>query len=290
MAAGVLYCVATPIGNLEDITLRAQRILGEVDKVYAEDTRVTRQLLVHLGIQKPLASLHEHNEAERVAVVRAELQQGAQLALVSDAGTPLISDPGYRLVSTLGQEGFRIVPIPGASAVIAALSAAGLPTDRFVFEGFLPAKVAARQAALAGLRHEPRTLVFYEASHRIAAMLADVAASLGQGRQLVVLRELTKLYETVYRGSVAEVMAQLAADPHGGQGEFVVVVAGAEAATVPAAAGGIAPEQVLAALLAEGIPVKQAAAVAARLTGQPKNRLYKEALAAVANAGQGAGL
>lgn len=278
MAEGVLYCVATPIGNLEDMTARARRILAEVDKVYAEDTRVTRSLFTHFGIQNTLASLHDHNEADRVAGIRAELEQGMQLALVSDAGTPLISDPGYKLVHALGQEGHRIVPVPGVSAVVAALSVAGLPTDRFVFEGFLPAKPAARRKALEGLRDESRTLVFYESSHRIAGMLEDLAAAFGADRQVVVLRELTKLYESIYRGSSGELVAQLSVDPNMSRGEFVVAVAGEPKVSGQEPHAALSADSVLAVLLEE-LPVKQAASIAARLTGLPKNQLYKQALA-----------
>lgn len=282
MAAGTLYCVATPIGNLEDMTARARRILAEVDKVYAEDTRVTRSLLTHFGIQNTLASLHDHNEADRIASIRAELEQGLQLALVSDAGTPLISDPGYKLVHALGLEGCRIVPVPGASALIAALSVAGLPTDRFVFEGFLPAKPAARRKWLEGLREEPRTLLFYESSHRIADMLADVAAVLGNERQVVVLRELTKLFESIYRGSCGELVQQIATDSNMSRGEFVVVVAGNVVATDQLSTTALNADELLAVLLEEDLPVKQAAAIAARLTGLPRNQLYKQALAKAA--------
>lgn len=278
MAEGILYCVATPIGNLEDMTGRAKRLLSEVDKVYAEDTRVTRNLFTHFGIQNTLASLHDHNEADRVASIRAELEQGMQLALVSDAGTPLISDPGYKLVHALGQEGFRIVPVPGASALVAALSVAGLPTDRFVFEGFPPAKPAARRKLLEGLQNEPRTLVFYESSHRIADMLADVAVAFGGGRQVVVLRELTKLFETIYRGSAAELVKQIVTDANMSRGEFVVVVEGKVQDETHGQLEAINADKVLAILLEE-LPVKQAAALAARLTGLPKNQLYKQALA-----------
>lgn len=281
MAGGILYCVATPIGNLEDMSARARRILGEVDKIYAEDTRVTRSLLNHFGIQNTLASLHDHNESERIAGIQAELEQGMQLALVSDAGTPLISDPGFKLVQVLGQAGYNIVPIPGASALVTALSVAGLPTDRFVFEGFLAAKPAARRQHLEALQAEERTLVFYESSHRITAMLADIASVLGSERQVVVLRELTKLYESIYRGSVAAVQARIAADSNATRGEFVVVVAG-HAAAAQCDTASASAEQVLRVLLDEGLPLKQAAAIAARLSGLPKNALYKQALAMAA--------
>lgn len=280
MKEGILYCVATPIGNLTDMTERAKRILSEVDKVYAEDTRVTRGLLTHFGIQNTLASLHDHNEADRVASIRAELEQGMQLALVSDAGTPLISDPGYKLVHALGDAGCKIVPVPGASALIAALSVAGLPTDRFVFEGFLPAKPVSRRKLLEALQDEPRTLVFYESSHRIVDMLADLVATLGVERQVVVLRELTKLFESIYRGSAGELVRQMAVDPNMSRGEFVVVVAGKVMTEDQEQLRALRADSILAVLLEE-LPVKQAAALAARLTGLPKNQLYKQALAMV---------
>lgn len=275
MQAGILYCVATPIGNLEDMTLRAQRVLREVDKIYAEDTRVTRRLLTHFGIQNQLASLHDHNEAARVEVIRAELAQGMQLALVSDAGTPLISDPGYKLVHALGHEGLTIVPIPGASALTAALSVAGLPTDRFAFEGFLPAKPATRRKALDALSHEARTLVFYESSHRIGEMLQDVVTTFGAARQVVVLRELTKLYETVYRGTVGDLTERIATDHDMSRGEFVVVVAGHVVEESAPSTLGMSAEKCMAILLEEQLPLKQAASIAAKLTGLPKNQLYK---------------
>lgn len=277
MADGILYCVATPIGNLEDMGARALRLLAEVDKIYAEDTRVTRRLLTHFGIQNTLESLNDHNEVDRIERIQQELGQGMRLALVSDAGTPLISDPGYKLISVLGEAGFRVVPIPGASALVTALSVAGLPTDRFVFEGFLPAKSAARRKALAMLANEARTLVFYESSHRIMDCLSDVRAVLGEERQIVVLRELTKLYESIYRGTAATVMAFMAADTDRLRGEFVLVVAGKVGEVAGTTGAVMAADKVLTVLL-EVLPVKQAAATAARLTGLPKNQLYKQAL------------
>jgi 16S rRNA (cytidine1402-2'-O)-methyltransferase len=277
MTKGILYCVATPIGNLEDITARALRVLAEVDKVYAEDTRVTRRMFAHFGIQNTLESLHDHNEISRVAQIQRELAVGMNLALVSDAGTPLISDPGYKLVNALGAAACKIVPVPGVSALIAALSVAGLPTDRFAFEGFLPAKSAARRKLLTGLEAESRTLVFYESSHRIIDLLEDMVAVLGGARQLVVLRELTKLYESVYRGSVADVLQYMLNDSDSTRGEFVVVVSGKVCDEAADALAVLNADKVLAVLL-EVLPVKQAAAVAARLTGLPKNQLYRQAL------------
>ncbi len=275
---GILYCVATPIGNLEDMSERARRVLGEVDKIYAEDTRVTRRLLTHFGIQNTLDSLHDYNETARIDAVQQALTQGLNIALVSDAGTPLISDPGYKLVHALGLAGYKIVPIPGASALIAALSVAGLPTDRFAFEGFLPAKPATRRKALVPLAEEARTLIFYESSHRIEETLQDLAQVFGEQRQAVVLRELTKFYESIYRGTLADLVAQIAVDTDMSRGEFVVVVAGKVADADSDQLNVLAADKVLRILLEE-LPVKQAAAIAAKLTGLPKNQLYKQALA-----------
>ncbi len=277
--SAILYCVATPIGNLADMTARAVTVLAAVDKIYAEDTRVSRKLLTHLGIQKSLVSLHEHNEEARVKTVLTELQAGHTLALISDAGTPLISDPGYRLVREVVAAGFQVVPVPGACALIAALSVAGLPTDRFVFEGFLPAKPAARRVALKALGVEARTLVFYESSHRIEGLLEDIDSVLGAGRELVIARELTKLFESFYRGTVAELLARIRTDADMRKGEFVVMLTGVEANTDDAAHSTLSAEHILQVLLDEALPVKQAAKIAARLTGQPKNSLYRQAMA-----------
>ena len=210
---GTLYVVATPIGNLGDIGGRALEVLGRVDAVCAEDTRHTRQLLGHFGLERPLLALHEHNEDAIAARVVARLQAGESLALVSDAGTPLVSDPGFRLVRAARAAGIRVSPVPGASALVAALSVAGLPSDRFVFEGFLPAKAAARRERLQALAAEPRTLLFYESSHRIAGTLADAVDAFGGDRAAVLARELTKLFETVLDGSLAELRARVDADP-----------------------------------------------------------------------------
>ncbi|MEZ5476166.1 MAG: 16S rRNA (cytidine(1402)-2'-O)-methyltransferase [Thiolinea sp.] len=275
-----LYCVATPIGNLGDITARAVDTLRQADVIYAEDTRVTRKLLTSLGIQNRLLSLHEHNEERRVADIRDQILSGVRVALVSDAGTPLISDPGYQLVSQLSAQDVRVIPIPGASAIIAALSAAGLPTDRFVFEGFLPARAGPRRKALETLQHEARTLVLYESSHRIAELLADLEHVLGGNRELVIARELTKLYEQFYRGTVSALREQLQADADMRRGEFVVMVAGAapvDDEDVEGQTATLDSTQLLTVLLDE-LPVKQAARLAARLTGLPKNRLYRQAM------------
>lgn len=272
---GALYVVATPIGNLEDISARALRVLREADGIAAEDTRHTGQLLRHFGIETPLLSLHEHNERDRIEHIIARLREGRSLALVSDAGTPLISDPGFPLVRELRRQGLKIIPVPGPSSLLAALSVAGLPTDRFAFEGFLPARAAARRERLQSLAREERTLVFFEASHRIAEMLADLAAAFGGERPAVVARELTKRFEEIHAASLSQLQVWLAADPHRQKGEFVVVTQGA-------AATGTAdtPEnrRLLAALLVE-LPTSRAVAVAAKLTGLHKKPLYELALA-----------
>ena len=273
---GVLYVVATPIGNRADITQRALDILGSVTRILAEDTRHSGNLLRSLCIATPLLSLHEHNEQLQVEPLLARLHAGENLALVSDAGTPLISDPGYRIVRAARQAGIPVVPVPGASALIAALSVAGLPTDRFVFEGFLSTRTAARRARLQMLVAEPRTLVFYEASHRIQECIADMQALFGGEREAVIARELTKTFEQVQGGSLAELGVWLAADDNRRRGEFVVLVAGAP--EIEDAEVGADPRRVLEILLRE-LPVKQAAALAAEITGVRKNALYQLALA-----------
>jgi len=256
---------------------RACQVLAAVNCIYAEDTRVTRQLLSHFGIQNRLVSLHDHNEAGRVAEVLAVLAQGGSVALVSDAGTPLISDPGFQLVGAVAQAGFRIIPVPGPSALITALSVAGLPTDRFCFEGFLPARSSARRKVLEALATEPRTWVVYESSHRIEALLADLLATLGGTRRLVLARELTKRFEQVCRGTVETVLQAVRTDENLRRGEFVVMLAGAEP-TRPQEQDNTA---LLTLLLEEGLSVRQAAKIAARLTGQPRNALYRLATALV---------
>ena len=272
--AGALYVVATPIGNLEDISARALRILREVNCIAAEDTRHTGQLLRHFGIETPLLSLHEHNERDRLAALVARLREGQTLALVSDAGTPLISDPGFVLVRELRRQGLKVIPVPGPSSLLAALSVAGLPTDRFVFEGFLPARSAARQERLQALAQEERTLVFFEASHRIVETLADLATVFGVERPAVVARELTKHFEEIHGATLDELTVWLAAETHRQKGEFVLVIQGA-----PAANEADTPEtrRLLTALLAE-LPASRAVAVAAKVTGLRKKPLYELAL------------
>ena len=272
-----LYCVATPIGNLGDITRRAVDVLSQVDWIYAEDTRVTRKLLTHLGIAQQPRSLHDHNEQGRIDEISAVIANGESVALVSDAGTPLISDPGFHLVSALRKQDIKIIPVPGVSAVITALSAAGLPTDRFAFEGFLPAKSVGRQKALQAIKDDPRTLVFYESSHRIEDLLEDILFVVGNEREIVIARELTKLYEQFYRGTATSLLAALQEDSNMRKGEFVVMMAGAEVADVRSQA--VLGEDKLLAVLVGELPVKQAAKIAAQLTGQAKNTLYRQAMA-----------
>lgn len=272
---GTLYVVATPIGNLGDMTQRAREILGAVDLIAAEDTRHTRQLLQAFGLQTPTFSLHEHNEAQRAESLVRELASGKSIALVSDAGTPLISDPGFNVVAAARRAGSTVVAVPGACAAIAALSVAGLPTDRFVFEGFLPAKASARRERLQQLAHEPRTLVFYEAPHRIAEVLEDMSAAFGANREGSISRELTKRFETHYRGTLAELAARAASDADMQRGELVIVLHGN---ATPREEHALDAAQLLRALLDELSPA-QAAKIAARITGAKRSELYDAALA-----------
>jgi len=274
--AGTLYVVATPIGNLDDIGVRALRVLREVALIAAEDTRHSQRLLQHFGIQTPLAACHEHNERDESGRFLARLQAGEDVALISDAGTPLVSDPGFHLVRQARAAGIRVVPVPGPCALIAALSAAGLPSDRFIFEGFLPARAAGRRARLELLKEESRTLIFYEAPHRILECLEDMQAVFGGGRQAVLARELTKTFETLKGAPLAELCAWVAADSNQQRGECVVLVAGWQA---PEGEEALSAEalRVLDLLLAE-LPLKRATALAAEITGVRKNLLYQVAL------------
>ena len=277
---GRLYVVATPIGNLGDFSPRARATLENCSLIAAEDTRHTGTLLKTFGISTPLVSLHEHNEAERVPALILRLQGGESIALVSDAGTPAISDPGFDLVRAAAAAGIAVVAIPGPCAAVAALSIAGLPTDRFCFEGFLAARGSARRAQLQALKLEPRTLIFYESPHRVVDTLAACAAVLGAERPATLAREITKLHETLYRGNLGELAARAAADGDMARGEIVLLIGGAPAQ--PSAvegddSQGAALDRVLSVLLAE-LPLKQAAHLAAKITGVRDNEAYKRAL------------
>lgn len=275
VAPSTLYVVATPIGNLGDLTIRARDVLGAVDLIAAEDTRHTRQLLQAFGLQTPTFSLHEHNEAQKAATLVNELAGGKSIALVSDAGTPLISDPGFNVVAAARAAGHAVIAIPGACAAIAALSVAGLPTDRFVFEGFLPAKSSARRERLQQLADEPRTIVFYEAPHRIAEALGEMAEAFGATREASIGRELTKRFEAHYGGTLETLAARARDDSDMQRGEIVIVVRGAQIAAQ--SHGSVAADQLLRAL-AEELSPAQAAKIAAKLTGSKRSELYARAL------------
>jgi 16S rRNA (cytidine1402-2'-O)-methyltransferase len=271
--SGTLHVVATPIGNLADLSARAREILSGVAVILAEDTRHTAQLLAACGIATPLVSAHEHNESQRVPELLERLRAGEDVALVSDAGTPLVSDPGFRVVSAVAEAGFEVRAVPGACAAVAALSIAGLPSDRFRFEGFLPAKTGARRERLEALAAAPETLIFYEAPHRLRESLEEMAGALGAARRAVIARELTKLFETTYRGTLAELVERASADADMRRGEIVIVVEGAAAR----AADADEVRRVLGILL-EQLPVRQAADLAAQLTHTAPNAAYKLAL------------
>jgi len=269
---GHLYVVATPIGNLSDLSPRALKILDGVDRIYAEDTRNTGALLAHFGMKKRLVASHDHNEDALAGAAVEALRQGRSLALVSDAGTPLISDPGFALVRAARAAGLPVIAVPGACAAIAALSISGLPTDRFVFAGFLPAKEQARRKALAELAHDTRTLVFYESSHRILDSVQTLAEVFGAQRRVCLARELSKLYEESITASLAEVLDWLAIDDNRQRGEFVLLVEGASGVH-----GGADIENLLRVLLTE-LPPSRAARVAAQVSGRARKELYALAL------------
>ncbi|HKJ77499.1 MAG TPA: 16S rRNA (cytidine(1402)-2'-O)-methyltransferase [Gammaproteobacteria bacterium] len=273
MEPRTLYVVATPIGNLADLSPRAQEVLAGVDRIAAEDTRHSARLLRHFGITTPATAFHEHNEQRALEDLLRRLEAGEAVALISDAGTPLLSDPGYHLVRAVWERGLRAVPIPGPSAAVAALSVGGLPTDRVAFEGFLPAKAGARRKRLEGLRDEPRTLVFYEAPHRLAETLADLAAVFGPERRATVARELTKAHETVRPDTLEALRQWVEADSDQRRGEVVLLVEGlaAEAAASARETEGLR----VAERLARELPASRAAAVAAEITGAKKNALYR---------------
>jgi 16S rRNA (cytidine1402-2'-O)-methyltransferase len=274
---GRIDVVATPIGNLADLSPRAREVLASADIIAAEDTRHTGNLLRQIGVRRPMISLHEHNEAQRREELIAQLQRGARLALVSDAGTPLVSDPGYLLVRAALDAGIAVQAVPGASAVLVALAVSGLPVERFCFEGFLPARPVARRERLRALRLEPRTLVFFEAPHRITETLHDMADEFGAERVACVARELTKTHETVYRGSIAQLLQIGREDDNFARGEITLVVAGASGHES-------APDDAFVArafdLLSAELPPSRAAAVVAQLTGRRKSEVYARSIRA----------
>ncbi len=270
-ARGRLQVVSTPIGNLSDLSARARQALDEADLIAAEDTRHTLGMLQVIGISKPMVSLHAYNEGQRVPDLLARLEAGEVIALVSDAGTPLLSDPGFELVSTAANAGFEVRVIPGPSAITAALAVAGLPTSRFCFEGFLPSRSRERRTELARLAYETRTLVFFEGPHRIADTLADLVIEFGGARRAVVARELTKAHETIYRGTLVELAERARNDPNFQRGEITLVVSGAEEVV------GIVDTQLLkraVELLAKELPPGRAASIAAQLTGASRSEAY----------------
>ncbi|MFP1806695.1 16S rRNA (cytidine(1402)-2'-O)-methyltransferase [Lonsdalea quercina] len=274
ISASTLYIVPTPIGNLGDITQRALDVLKSVDLIAAEDTRHTGLLLQHFAINARLFALHDHNEQQKAEQLLSRLQSGMSVALVSDAGTPLINDPGYHVVRLCREAGVRVVPLPGACAAIAALSAAGLASDRFCYEGFLPAKTKARKDTLQAMLEEPRTLIYYESTHRLLDSLRDMVAVLGPQRYVVLARELTKTWESIYGAPVAELLAWVEEDDNRSKGEMVLIVEGyhRDDSALPAEA-----LRTLALLQAE-LPLKKAAALAAEIHGVKKNALYRHAL------------
>lgn len=267
---GALFLVATPIGNLKDITLRALETLKQVDLIAAEDTRHSNRLLQHYGIKTPVSSLHDHNEIINSKFICNQLQQGKNIALISDAGTPLISDPGYHLVATVRTHNLSVIPIPGACAAITALGAAGLPTDKFIFEGFLPAKSNQQLKLLQELATQTQTLIFYESPHRLLVTIDHMLKVFGPSRYIVIAKELTKIFETIYGNTLIEVKNWLLNNPKRQKGEFVILVKGAEKSVT------IDPEVLrILNLLAKNLPSKQAATLAAQITGANKNQLYK---------------
>ncbi len=273
--SGLLYVVATPIGNLADISMRAQQVLSEVDFIGAEDTRRTRPLLNHLGINKPVISVHEHNERQRVDSLLQRILAGESMALVSDAGTPLISDPGYHLVRQAREQGIRVIAVPGACALVAALSISGLPTDHFRFEGFLPSKSSARKARLHELARENITMVFYESSHRIMATVQDMLEIFGADREAILARELTKIYETVLGDTLDNILTHLQDDANQSRGEFVLVINGVEKNTDDSS---IEKADDLLLLLLKELPLKSASQITAKYLGLSKNEVYQRAL------------
>ncbi len=272
--SGSLYIVATPVGNLDDITARAIQVLSQVNSIAVEDTRHSRKLLQHFGIDTPMFALHEHNEVQKVDEIIKRISAGEDIALISDAGTPLISDPGYPLVNKASKAGIKVVPIPGASSILAALSCAGLPTDRFVFEGFLPGKKGTRSNQLSKLAAEERTLIFFEAPHRIHACLEDLVTVFGANRYGVIARELTKTYETFLRGTLAELLKMVSADSNQERGEIVLMVAGSDKKDQSLDEASL---HIFSTLLEE-LPLKQASSLAGKITGLGKKAFYQAGL------------
>jgi 16S rRNA (cytidine1402-2'-O)-methyltransferase len=270
-----LYVIGTPIGNLQDISYRAVQILGQVDLILAEDTRHSRILLDHLHVKTPMQSYHDFKERAAIPALIRLLLDGRNLALISDAGTPLISDPGYPLVKAAHANGIRLVPVPGASALLTALSVSGLATDRFLFEGFLSGKAAARRKRLQELSVETRTMIFFEAPHRVLELMRDIGSIFGTERPVCLCRELTKLHETIYRDSCGRVLELLTADPQQQKGEFVVIVGGKQG---PDMRDADEDSRIMRILLDHGISVKQASGIAAEITGTRKKTLYELAL------------
>ncbi|MEX4603254.1 16S rRNA (cytidine(1402)-2'-O)-methyltransferase [Haemophilus influenzae] len=274
---GILYIVATPIGNLQDITQRALETFAQVDLIAAEDTRHSGLLLSHYGIKKPFFALHDHNEQEKAHILVEKLKQGSNIALISDAGTPLISDPGFHLVRQCREAGIRVVPLPGACAAITALCASGIASDRFCFEGFLPAKSKARKDKLENIAEEDRTLIFYESTHRILDTLEDMQSVLGEERYMVLAREMTKTWETITGNTIKNLREWLLEDPNRTKGEMVLIVEGKPKSDNN---NEISPQAVKALeLIAEELPLKKAAAIVAELYGYKKNALYQFGLA-----------
>ena len=274
---GILYIVATPIGNLQDITQRALETFAQVDLIAAEDTRHSGLLLSHYGIKKPFFALHDHNEQEKAHILVGKLKQGSNIALISDAGTPLISAPGFHLVRQCREAGIRVVPLPGACAAITALCASGIASDRFCFEGFLPAKSKARKDKLENIAEEDRTLIFYESTHRILDTLEDMQAVLGEERYIVLAREMTKTWETITGNTIKNLREWLLEDPNRTKGEMVLIVEGKPKSDNN---DEISPQAVKALeLIAEELPLKKAAAIVAELYGYKKNALYQFGLA-----------
>ena len=274
---GILYIVATPIGNLQDITQRALDTFTQVDLIAAEDTRHSGLLLSHYGIKKPFFALHDHNEQEKAHILVEKLKQGSHIALISDAGTPLISDPGFHLVRQCREAGIRVVPLPGACAAITALCASGIASDRFCFEGFLPAKSKARKDKLENIAEEDRTLIFYESTHRILDTLEDMQSVLGEERYIVLAREITKTWETITGNTIKNLREWLLDDPNRTKGEMVLIVEGKPKSDNNDEISSQAVKALE--LIAEEVPLKKAAAIVAELYGYKKNALYQFGLA-----------